>query len=122
MLTARLHGRLEPGGYLYCGSAKGPGGLKARIARHLRTDKKPHWHVDRLTAAALKVTAWAYVGGDECALVRALAPLPHPIPGFGSSDCPTCPSHLLAWPEGVEIDFTGLINGDGHTRMTKSGG
>jgi hypothetical protein len=27
---------LRAGRYLYCGSAKGPGGMKARIARHMR--------------------------------------------------------------------------------------
>ncbi len=31
--------RLAPGRYAYCGSAYGPGGLKARIGRHLRADK-----------------------------------------------------------------------------------
>jgi len=30
---------LAPGRYAYCGSAYGPGGLRARIARHLRRDK-----------------------------------------------------------------------------------
>jgi Uri superfamily endonuclease len=27
---------LPAGRYLYCGSAKGPGGLKARLSRHFR--------------------------------------------------------------------------------------
>ena len=42
---------LAPGRYLYCGSAKGPGGLKARLARHMRRGKPIHWHIDRLTEA-----------------------------------------------------------------------
>jgi Uri superfamily endonuclease len=42
---------LFAGRHAYCGSAYGPGGLKARIGRHLRADKAPRWHVDRLTAA-----------------------------------------------------------------------
>ncbi len=41
---------LAPGNYVYCGSARGPGGLAARVGRHLRQDKRPHWHVDHLTA------------------------------------------------------------------------
>ncbi len=32
---------LAPGRYVYGGSAYGPGGLRARIGRHLRADKTP---------------------------------------------------------------------------------
>jgi len=31
---------VQPGFYVYVGSARGPGGLKARIARHTRSEKK----------------------------------------------------------------------------------
>jgi len=34
------------GFYAYCGSAMG--GLRARINRHLRSEKKARWHVDYL--------------------------------------------------------------------------
>jgi Uri superfamily endonuclease len=40
---------LAPGHYLYCGSANGPGGLKSRLARHMRKGKSVHWHIDQLT-------------------------------------------------------------------------
>ena len=40
---------LRAGRYLYCGSAKGPGGMRARIARHMRRGKPVRWHVDQLT-------------------------------------------------------------------------
>ena len=88
---------LAAGRYLYCGSARGPGGIKARVARHLRRDKAIRWHVDQLTVAGTARGAWPFPGGDECALAAGLAALPAPIPGFGSSDCSTCRSHLLAW-------------------------
>ena len=42
---------LAPGLYVYCGSARGPGGLAARLARHMRRDKRAHWHVDQLTGS-----------------------------------------------------------------------
>jgi len=90
---------LPPGAYVYAGSARGPGGLRARIARHLRRDKAIRWHVDHLSAAAREIIAFAVPGARECALCRALAATPRfhvPIPGFGSSDCRICPSHLLA--------------------------
>ena len=86
-----------PGAYAYCGSARGPGGLRARIARHLRADKPLHWHIDRLTATG-RPTAIAYTTeSSECALLDRLlagANASVPIPGFGSSDCRRCPSHL----------------------------
>lgn len=40
---------LAPGRYVYFGSAWGSGGLRARIRRHVRPDKSPHWHIDYLT-------------------------------------------------------------------------
>jgi histidyl-tRNA synthetase len=93
---------LDRGRYLYCGSAKGPGGLKARIARHMRRGKAVRWHVDQLTECATVLGAWVFPGGDECALVRRLG-LTAPLPGFGSADCRRCKSHLLAWPDGSRL-------------------
>ena len=104
-LPHRPETTLSPGRYLYAGSARGPGGLRARLARHLRADKKPHWHIDRLTEAGMVEGAWVVQGGDECALVAALVHLPVPLPGFGSTDCRTCASHLLRWPAGAMPPF-----------------
>lgn len=96
---------LAAGRYLYCGSARGPGGLKARVGRHMRTGKAVRWHVDRLTGAGTVAGAWVFEGGDECALSAALGHLPVPIPRFGSSDCRRCPAHLYAWPIGAAIPW-----------------
>ena len=41
--------RLGKGIYVYTGSARNPGGLGARISRHLSKQKKIHWHIDHLT-------------------------------------------------------------------------
>jgi len=85
------------GYYLYCGSARG--GLSARINRHLRADKKLHWHIDYLLRFADIVEVW-YISSDrrlECAIcteARNLSGSEDIAPGFGSSDC-LCPSHLL---------------------------
>ncbi len=89
---------LTPGCYVYAGSARGPGGLRARVARHLRRDKLRHWHIDHLSEAASEMRAFAVPGGRECALIDALLATKRytaPVPGFGSSDCRTCTSHLL---------------------------
>ncbi len=96
---------LPPGRYLYAGSAWGPGGIRARVRRHLKPDKALHWHVDRLTAGGRVTGVVAVPGGRECALVAAVSALPGvtvPLPGFGASDCRTCPAHLLHLPDGLE--------------------
>ncbi len=88
----------SPGYYVYAGSARGPGGIRARLQRHFRREKKPHWHVDRLTLSAVRLCGFAIPGGSECDIVTRLGRLAgfsHPLAGFGSSDCPVCASHLL---------------------------
>ena len=89
---------LQAGRYLYCGSAKGSGGIRARLSRHMQRDKVIHWHVDLLTGAGRVTGAWIFPGRDACDLIRALSHLSAPIRGFGSTDCPKCCSHLLSWP------------------------
>jgi Uri superfamily endonuclease len=98
MLSGRAPIALPAGRYLYCGSAKGPGGLKARLSRHMRRSKSVRWHVDQLTEQGLVIGSWIFPGGDECRLVQMCSYLPMLIAGFGSSDCATCGSHLLQWP------------------------
>ena len=93
------------GWYLYTGSALGPGGLRARVARHqrrLKSGKRAHWHIDYLR----EYTAWGGAWGRsssqrlECAWASALRCLPQAqivAPGFGASDC-QCPAHLVHTP------------------------
>ncbi len=89
--------QLPLGYYLYCGSALG--GLEARIKRHLRPDKRLHWHIDYLLQYAEIVDVW-YLRNDrrlECVLCREARELfgaSDIAAGFGSSDC-RCTSHLL---------------------------
>lgn len=96
---------LAPGTWAYCGSARGPGGLRARIERHLRPGKAAHWHIDHLTAAlpppeviALPEAA-SRSARLECRLVDQLVfrhGFDAPILGFGNGDCRSgCPAHLL---------------------------
>ncbi len=106
---------LPPGWYLYLGSAHGPGGLQARIARHRRTeDKRLHWHIDYLRAEATLVQVWTYTGPErlECAWAAAAAALPGAalvVPRFGASDC-RCPSHLFHYPRPPDLSaFEALV-------------
>ena len=89
------------GRYVYVGSARGPGGLCARLKHHLRPAEKPHWHIDWLRIASrVEDVYWAAgEAATECDWLRALLELPGalvPLRGFGSSDCSRgCPAHLL---------------------------
>ena len=49
---------LQLGYYTYVGSAFSPGGVRARISRHLRTDKRLHWHIDYLRNYVTPVEVW----------------------------------------------------------------
>lgn len=87
------------GWYAYVGSAFGPGGLAARLRRHLRMDKKQHWHVDYLRAAASVKEIWisTVTHSLEHRWAEALQSAPWTdcsVDAFGSSDC-NCPSHLF---------------------------
>ncbi len=93
---------LIPGRYLYAGSAHGPGGLKARVSRHMRRAKPHRWHIDQLTETGDVLGAWIFPGGEECDLVERLSALPIPIARFGNSDCGRCRSHLLGPIEGLQ--------------------
>ena len=87
-------GTVQPGTYLYVGSAYGPGGLAARLSRHARKHKRRHWHIDALTEGRGVNAIRVYPGGDECALARELVERCSAVKGFGSSDC-DCLSHLF---------------------------
>ncbi|HUT17723.1 MAG TPA: GIY-YIG nuclease family protein [Anaerolineae bacterium] len=89
---------LPCGWYTYAGSALGPGGLRARINRHRRLAKRPHWHIDYLLSRACLVASWELACPErlECAwqaAVLGLAGALLPVAGFGASDC-ACPGHL----------------------------
>ena len=97
---------LGPGTYLYAGSARGPGGIRARVARHARAKKRPHWHIDRLTMAARLLGVAGFPDRAECALIARLRSHPGvsvPVAGFGASDCRRCPAHLLRLAAGIDL-------------------
>ncbi|RMB01411.1 GIY-YIG nuclease family protein [Eilatimonas milleporae] len=88
----------KPAWYFYAGSARGSGGIRARLKRHFRHRKKIHWHIDRLTVNASLMAGFAVTNGRECDLVgHLLASQRFTIAakGFGNTDCTVCHSHLL---------------------------
>jgi len=97
---------LPAGPYVYAGSARGPGGVRARVMRHLRGGVAMHWHIDSLLRRAQVTAVWARTGTRrlECVWAQSLARhslFTAPAPRFGASDC-RCPSHL--WRADEEAD------------------
>jgi len=85
------------GYYIYVGSALN--GLAARLARHLRPNKKRFWHIDYFLERAQIKELWTHQGDErlECVWARAALALPRArviAPRFGASDC-ACPTHLI---------------------------
>jgi len=103
--------RLQPGYYAYVGSAFGPGGIKARVARHCRSKKRMHWHLDYLRSHLTPLAAWCSYSPNrlehDWALTLAAETAFSPIKAFGSSDC-SCISHLFYMP--ARMDLQQLLN------------
>jgi Uri superfamily endonuclease len=104
---------IKPGFYVYSGSAFGPGGLGARVGRHLRMNKKLRWHIDYLRPRVDDVVAYYKPDSrSECLFANELMAAGGDIPmkGFGSSDC-KCESHLVYF---IDLaPFTNFITDNG---------
>ena len=102
---------LDKGLYVYIGSAKGPGGLRARLRRHMSRDKKIRWHIDYiLSSRSTRLRALVHArteGLRECVLTPQLEKLGlvHVKYKLGSSDCRNCRSHFLR----CQDDLTGCL-------------
>lgn len=109
LLVGRLERvRLTPGCYVYAGSALGPGGLRGRLLRHVRSDKRIHWHIDYLAAVAQLHEIWLMEGShrQECQWASWFGKLPvasAPIARFGAADC-GCAAHLARLNEPPDFD------------------
>lgn len=104
----------DAGMWIYVGSAMGSGStsIQNRLKRHFRSEKKIHWHIDRILESQTKLVEAIWSETDkpaECNLNKALlktgffAVGPN---GFGSSDCGNgCESHIMYYiGEGNPID------------------
>ncbi|MCG8401132.1 MAG: GIY-YIG nuclease family protein [Firmicutes bacterium] len=107
---------VQPGNYVYIGSAFGPGGVRGRLNHHLTGGTKPHWHIDYLRQAADVIQVWYVYCSTryEHKWAEIFGSYPGasvPMPGFGSSDC-KCSTHLFFFeqiPDYVRLHkLTGL--------------
>ena len=90
------------GYYVYVGSALN--GLSPRIARHLKSEKSLHWHVDYFlcTSKVVEIMYGLSQGKKECTLVSQLTREMTPVLGFGCSDC-SCKSHFFFYKDFCEV-------------------
>ena len=88
--------QFKKGVYVYVGSALNS--LEGRIRRHLRKNKKMHWHVDYLLDNSSSRVIDVFYNADgvkhECELAREISVSGEGVVGFGCSDC-KCPAHLF---------------------------
>jgi Uri superfamily endonuclease len=115
---------LNPGFYVYVGSAFGPGGLKARITHHFNDSGRPHWHLDYLRPSLRPCEIWYTY--DQIRREHQWAKIHAqtrgvclPLPGFGSSDC-GCLSHLFFYrskPSGNHFRRKIRAKLDNHTKL-----
>lgn len=93
------------GNYIYIGSALN--NLEKRIQRHLRKEKKIHWHIDYLTTnkefKIIKTFFKQTSKKEECNIAKKVSEKGIPINSFGCSDC-KCQSHLY------KVKFYEFIN------------
>jgi Uri superfamily endonuclease len=100
---------LQPGYFVYVGSAFGPGGLSARLSHHRRPIIRPHWHIDYLRPATILNEIWLTYdpSSREHQWADLFARIKHgsiPLPGFGSTDC-SCGSHLFFFRDRPSIQL-----------------
>ncbi|MBN1903375.1 GIY-YIG nuclease family protein [Candidatus Sumerlaeota bacterium] len=93
------------GWYIYTGSALG--GMTQRISRHLRKEKRLHWHIDYLLqyAQVKGVKKCLTTRRKECSLSVQLFKRYKAeiiVKKFGSSDC-RCDTHLAYFEEKPDI-------------------
>ncbi len=96
---------LPEGRYAYTGSARG--GIRARVARHLRADGPRRWHIDWVLphGRIVCVESHPHPAVSECALNAE--PLAWPgvetaVRRFGASDC-RCAGHLIRAPRWMPV-------------------
>ena len=106
---------IEPGYYVYVGSAFGPGGVRARVLRHCAANKPKHWHIDYLREFVNPVGAWFThvpnrVEHQWAAILCSMQSM-SAIKDFGCSDC-KCYSHLFVTASKPDFSQFASIVGD----------
>lgn len=101
--------KFQKGFYFYTGSARK--NLKQRIERHIRKEKKLHWHIDYLLNSndvkIIDIFLFYSTSREECDRNKEVLELQGsslPCKNFGSSDCSKCFSHLVRFKYKKDIN------------------
>ena len=100
--------QIPKGVYFYVGSARGAGGVKARVFRHILRQGRRHWHIDHLLGAEeVRVSGFYAIPSQkqwdcEVEVARALSTALKPVPGFGCTDKVKDVSHLFECNHSLE--------------------
>lgn len=96
---------IGPGIYGYVGSARGPGGIRARACRRV---SRIRWHVDALILKGRIIGLCWSTRLSEAGLAAAMSALfQEALPGFGNTDTKG-PSHLFELRPGWRERLAGL--------------
>ncbi len=89
--------RFQKGIYAYIGSARGPGGVRARLCRHVKGSGRIRWHIDYLRRITVVVGyVYSCEGPPEHIIAQNCTRLMKPVvEGFGSTDDPYSKTHLF---------------------------
>ncbi|MBW2029695.1 MAG: GIY-YIG nuclease family protein [Deltaproteobacteria bacterium] len=98
---------LQKGYYVYLGSAFGPGGLRARVTRHLSGPRIKHWHIDYLSGIVTPCEVWYTPDTIRrehhwAGVMARCQGVSIPLRGFGSSDC-HCEAHLCRFDRPPDV-------------------
>ncbi len=98
---------VEPGFYVYVGSAFGSGGLKARLGHHMKIASKPHWHIDYLRKEIKLIKIYFDQSGERLEFdwairLEKMKEAAIPLDGFGASDC-DARSHLFYFKDEPDL-------------------
>ncbi len=112
---------IEPGFYIYVGSAFGPGGVKARVSRHLCRKKTRHWHIDYMGKFMEPYFVWyshdknhlEHIWAQKLSGINGISS----VRGFGCSDC-KCTSHFFHSATQPDLaEFSDILDGNIKTWM-----
>src|SRR5512139_785094 len=98
---------MRKGFYVYIGSAFGPGGIRARVARHVSRPVSRHWHIDYLWRSVRVAEVWyshdpVRREHDWARILRRAEGSSVPLRQFGASDC-RCEAHLLFFEQAPSL-------------------
>ena len=92
--------KFPKGFYVYVGSAFGSGGLKSRVERHLKKEKKKRWHIDYFLELAKIIDVFTTNERCEKKLASELLKFGECVAKrFGSTDDQENETHLIFFDE-----------------------